>query len=530
MRRRANRKKSAAAMSLFPFLAVLICTMGSLVMLLVLLMQQAHAQAVAENRERTAALSDEQQQQVEQMRLQAEDESWRAEVLEQRREQIQQQVAERRLQLAHLEQHIRDLEQQWKTLQIQAAEITQLLGSESADLQPLEQQKQQLQRDLEKSRAALEKARQSVAERPRAYAIIPYPGPNGTKRRPIYIECTERGVVLQPENIVLTADDFAEPLGPGNPLDAALRTIHAHHKRAFGFESSQSYPLIIVRPNGVASYAAARAAMSGWEDEFGYELVDEDLVLNFPPPDPGLSVELQKAIEVARQRQQLRREAMPSMRGAGGFVVSQRHGGLVRLGGEEASIGSDSGGARSGSGASGSAADAAAERSMTTGNGSAAGATAANGTSNNNQSGGGSPGGMAPAGRAAGATGPSMGGAASLAGTRGADWALQKKTANSTGYRRPVRVVCREDALILIPEAISNDRPQVFPFDQDTTQTIDQFVQALNKRVELWGLPPLNGYWRPQLVIQVETNAAARFEALEQLLHNSGLEIKRELR
>ena len=42
-------------------------------------------------------------------------------------------------------------------------------------------------------------AKSKLAKRPTSYAIVPYDGPNGTHRRPIYIECTAQGVILQPE-------------------------------------------------------------------------------------------------------------------------------------------------------------------------------------------------------------------------------------------------------------------------------------------------------------------------------------------
>ena len=42
---RRQRTQSAAAVSMFPFLAVLLCTMGALILLLVLLAQQAKVQA-----------------------------------------------------------------------------------------------------------------------------------------------------------------------------------------------------------------------------------------------------------------------------------------------------------------------------------------------------------------------------------------------------------------------------------------------------------------------------------------------------
>ena len=56
MRRPASRK-TQVGISLFPFLAVLICTMGALIVLLILVVQQARVQAdtVADQRRQTAS-------------------------------------------------------------------------------------------------------------------------------------------------------------------------------------------------------------------------------------------------------------------------------------------------------------------------------------------------------------------------------------------------------------------------------------------------------------------------------------------
>ena len=61
-----------------------------------------------------------------------------------------------------------------------------------------------------------------MKQRPKSYAIVPYQGRQGTSRRPIYIECRANDVILQPEGVKLTIDDFRPPIGPGNPLVAAL--------------------------------------------------------------------------------------------------------------------------------------------------------------------------------------------------------------------------------------------------------------------------------------------------------------------
>jgi hypothetical protein len=277
--------------------------------------------------------------------------------------------------------------------------------------------------------------------------------------------------------------------------------------------------------------------MSSWEDEFGYELVDQEMELSYPAPDPGLSVALQETIHAARQRQEIRRQAMPVSRSSGSFVVSNYHGGLVSLNGDQGEMGDGPGfGVGSGSGGTDAPGFAARKDSApdtdSMGQGSpTTGQVGYDGRANDS--------GSANAGGAAASRGTNAGGGAggsgfgfspSLAGARGADWALHKKTAGATGYRRPVRVVCRGDALILVPEKLSNDKPKVFLFEDDSTRTIDQFVKSLHQRMQLWGLPPLNGYWRPQLVVQVETDGEARYELLEQLLRNSGLELKRETR
>ena len=55
-----------------------------------------------------------------------------------------------------------------------------------------------------------------------------YEGPNQTRRRPIYLECRDDAVMLQPEGIALSESDFEGPMGPGNPLATALRAAREY--------------------------------------------------------------------------------------------------------------------------------------------------------------------------------------------------------------------------------------------------------------------------------------------------------------
>ena len=319
--RRPTVRRQQSAVALFPFLAVLICTMGSLIVLLVLVVQQAKAGATA------SAVSPQELPQLDPEELkrlaeQEEDLQWRAGVLQQQREEYAKDLTNKRLELAHLEDHIRRLEDQAKKLIAEADELKRLNSNKLADRDSAQKQLAEMEKEIAAKKDELEKARKEALRRRPAYAIVPYDGPNGTSRRPMYIECTEQGIVLQPEGVKLTPQDFQGPMGPGNPLDAALRAIREHWKQN-GLQG-EPYPLIIVRPDGAIAFGACRSAMKHWESEFGYELVDQDAELKFPPADRQLADTMERAIRDARQRQFALAAAMPKRFGAEAQLASFR--------------------------------------------------------------------------------------------------------------------------------------------------------------------------------------------------------------
>ena len=84
---------------------------------------------------------------------------------------------------------------------------------------------------------------------------------------------------------MLTENDFEGPLGPGNPLASTLRAAREYLTRGAPPNSpGQPYPLLLVRPEGIMAFYAARAAMASWASEFGYELLEPDRKLQFPAP------------------------------------------------------------------------------------------------------------------------------------------------------------------------------------------------------------------------------------------------------
>lgn len=304
----SQRKRNALSLSLFPFLAVLICTMGVLVALLLLVVKRAEETA---SHEEVAAIAQAKAESSELELVQAET-SLRSQLLEQQRQDRQQELGRQRELLGHLENEMTEV-------RARAAEVAERIRSLQAtietttDPQRLGESVAQQQAELESLRRELESARRDYADKAATnrrvvapvYSIVPLASQSGTNRRPIYVECVAEGMYLYPGKIKLTLDDFVLPLTPGNPLDTALLAYREYWRRNKSAEANHenAYPLLVVRPSGAKWYSVARRAMSGWDQEFGYELIPEDWQVNFGSADPSLVQHVQQAIDSARIRQ-----------------------------------------------------------------------------------------------------------------------------------------------------------------------------------------------------------------------------------
>ncbi|MFM8497744.1 MAG: hypothetical protein ACKOEM_19815 [Planctomycetia bacterium] len=315
------RSVEGPTISLFPFLAVLLCTMGALLVLLVLFSRSARQGADA------AASPD-----VAELELAKESLGWRVEQLAGVRDRTASDLAAARLQLAGVEDHTRELTDELENLERLLAQL------ESGATRPVDTDLAALEARLASARESLDKARAELKTKPPAYAVVPYVGKNGTHRRPLYIECCIDGVFLQPEGVRLSPGDFEGPPGPGNPLACALRAAREHlakHPAASADPSAQPYPLLLVRPSGVMAYYAAREAIQSWGSDFGYQLIDEDWTLTFPPRDPALAEVEKRAIDESRQRLAWLAEVRPvkQARPVQQFRAATTRGGVVAEGG-----------------------------------------------------------------------------------------------------------------------------------------------------------------------------------------------------
>jgi hypothetical protein len=645
-----SQPASGPTISLFPFLAVLLCTMGALLVVLVLFSRAVKEGVVADAAVATQGVEQE-------LELERDSLVWRVKQLDGVRTRTAEDLSRARMQLAGIEENARALEDEMAGLDRMAASLESAGGLSAADEAALEA----IEARLASARESLDKARADQRTKPPAYAVVPYEGRNGTHRRPLYIECAGDGVFLQPENIRLGPTDFQGPPGPGNPLASALRAAREHVLASHGGANDpgmQPYPLLIVRPSGVMAYYAAREAIQSWGSDFGYQLVDEDWTLAFPPPDPTLAQVERRAIEESRQRLAWLAEVRPSRpakqprqyraaptrggvvsdegpsvlgdqsrwdwanggadgsaggaaaqagragsgdgfgggRGTsgsgfgsggqpgadgGGFrqsvFTAGTHGGAGTGSGGPAADGSrvagrgDAGGlvaAGSGpAGASGSAGptgaandgpsstdsfggEAAGEgdgsrasaftaagstagggASASTGFGAAGSASAASGSA-----GGGSASASASAGGAAGPAMPGLakpaggqpaaaGASASMAQSRGKNWASLATQERPIPLTRPIRLECAIDEFRLMDDSGRRVQTRI-PIDGDTVVAVDPLVKAVHARVDTWGLAGDRMYWKPVLVLSETSDGRSRREDLERLLADSGLDVR----
>ena len=324
-----SRIREGVAISLFPFLAVLLCTMGALLVLLVLFGYSAGQQdkaAAAAEAEAAAA----------ELRLAIENLSWRRDQLAGMRAKTGADLESLRLRLAGIEENSRGLADELKQLE----KLGRKLAAAEDDGSPDPAKLVTLEAELEAAQKRLAEARKDRDARPPAYAVVPYEGSGGTRRRPLFIECSLDGVFLQPEGIRLNPSDFEGPSGPGNPLASALRAAREY---LAGQAVSQDdpalrpYPLLLVRPSGVMAYYAARESIASWGSDFGYQLIDEDWRLAFPKKDLALQDVEMQAINEARERLQWLAQTRSTMRrnkpAAKQYRASSVRGGVVAEGG-----------------------------------------------------------------------------------------------------------------------------------------------------------------------------------------------------
>jgi len=101
----------------------------------------------------------------------------------------------------------------------------------------------------------------------------------------------------------------------------------------------------------------------------------------------------------------------------------------------------------------------------------------------------------------------------------------------SIGVTRPIHVAVLPDRLVIVPDRGDDRRPQQLPISpQLSPQEVEAFVSAVQKEMKGWGLAVQNGYWKPQILMDVAPEAEQQCRDLQMALEGSGFEMQRKLR
>jgi hypothetical protein len=372
----SSRPKSSQAIALFPFLAVLVCTMGALIFLLLIITRLSADQPVAEvdpvpqldiantvaiapvylpppvDTEpeeseppaepkidvRAVAIA---QRQREQESLNAQ---WQAKVehLSAAHEERLRLLSQRQQLNKVASQRAGALQTELKTLEVKLGRMTGELSASSTE-DATAKERIELETQIKELKRRMRAAQQSSSED--VFEVVPFDIITGTSRRPILIECTAKGLRFIPEDITVTPEDLAGFTPAVNPLIVGASAL-VNYWTAWNIRQPnparepEPYVLLLVKPSGTIAYYVAIKMMSDLRQPHGYELIEEDTVLQMPPVDAGAKAACEAAISrLLAERNQAMRQA-----GSGGFGMGRGRYGSGSGAGAGSGRGASSGG------------------------------------------------------------------------------------------------------------------------------------------------------------------------------------------
>jgi len=297
-----RRRRQRLEVSTFPFLAVLLCTMGSLILVLLVIDRKGKAGARAKAVQ-MARLAAEQRKSESAEAIAARQAEWerRRQAL---RAALEDEVSQVRGKAGTIQKKIGDAQSSLQDTERRFHELSQRVATERATLTKAEQdlamrkgataaadkqseaaqaQLRRMAADLDSLERTLQDLKTARQRQQNTWSLVPYRGKHGDSRRPVYVECSDRGLIFHPDQQMLEGYDLS-PMDIRQIVERRFARQKAMLAKS-GVKDQQPYLLMLLRPSGIANYYRTVGALVGLDVEFGYELVDEDWVLDFPDND-----------------------------------------------------------------------------------------------------------------------------------------------------------------------------------------------------------------------------------------------------
>ena len=316
------RKRKKLEVSTFPFLAVLLCTMGALILLLLVMDKKAKKAALEKAYEAAWVQSKNLQAKtdIEKQNLESEKNAWiklkseQHEELLKKEATLEKEIALLKLELSQLDKNYEKSNSETSSGDLLKKEIA--LTNEKSKVQSLakklELEKANADKNLKENKELTEKIASmelilkemkfSIDKDKFAFSIVPYFGKNGLNRKPLYIECNESGILFFPDQTLIPSNDESENLK--NEILNRTSLLREYLQQTLGPKESTPYLMLLVRPGGITNYWKLQSIIKPMDIDFGYELVDKIWVLDIPTeqsaPSPSKLVSMIKPMQIPK--------------------------------------------------------------------------------------------------------------------------------------------------------------------------------------------------------------------------------------
>jgi hypothetical protein len=331
------RRHHNNSISLFPFLAVLVCAMGSLILLLLVMTRKMRQDQYVEQAAIVGSVASEVdealaaqiaalEKQIASAELNLSSLQANAQALRLSADESQVRITDLESELAQLQKKLEDsdsgnlpvaqtLEESRKLKAEEVALIRQLKDTEKRLLSKQQQLAKaqdasneaslalkEKHSDLLKLRDQVDEARSSLAKVSGTSTLLEFSNPTGTERTPIVVDVSGRGFEIYPNGIKITQADMEGFPVRDNPLLSAILAIHQH--RSENSVTGAPYVLLLVRPDGALPFYGAQRILTESNIHYGYELLEAKEVVVFGAPDSTEVPLVKKSIDEALRRRE----------------------------------------------------------------------------------------------------------------------------------------------------------------------------------------------------------------------------------
>ncbi|MCA9035507.1 MAG: hypothetical protein KDA91_10260 [Planctomycetaceae bacterium] len=374
------RRQHQNSVSLFPFLAVLVCAMGALILLLLVTTRQIREQRLAQGTpsetvplklplvtgeelssdvDSSARDLELLQDQLRSVTIELADETEKARQLRSEISQVNQELEISRSQgqslsteasslkaslelgssqdvsreVAEVEQSIAILEQQRSELAEKLSEAEQRILLRRQELVTLNEEVTGTYQEMHERRSAVLSLRRQAAStssaRPKpGETVVEFTNARGTSLNPILVNLSERGMEFLPTEIRLTEDDLRGTSLRNNPFLEGVYALSEFRGKRAG--QGVPYVLLLVRPGGASPFYTAQRILTDSGIHFGYELLTDEHQIHAGETDSEEAAFVRDAVlkSLAEQRALLARMQSAGigngLDGGGGDIRSGR--------------------------------------------------------------------------------------------------------------------------------------------------------------------------------------------------------------